>query len=189
MAPSGKRPLVFSPLPLAGPLAHRRRVGGLTFAILLIFAAGVGRLIENRLRADFRDELEAAAAEVAFALDASPFSQRTDIERTDHRQRTRRSASSTPNGTADCLQTRSRFPLPARSDQLRRARGGNAQVIPSTATRRTALYVQYARDHDELDATINRLWLFLGVGAAAAPCSPTLAGLWIAQRAMRRSPG
>jgi two-component system, OmpR family, sensor kinase len=47
------------------------------------------------------------------------------------------------------------------------------------------VYVQYARDHDGLDATIDRLWLFLGVGVGGGALLATLAGLWIAQRAMR----
>ena len=46
-------------------------------------------------------------------------------------------------------------------------------------------YVQVARDHDELDATISRLWLFLAVGVAGGSILATLAGLAVAGRAMR----
>ena len=46
-------------------------------------------------------------------------------------------------------------------------------------------YVQVARDHDELDATISRLWFFLAVGVAGGSILATLAGLAVAGRAMR----
>ena len=45
-------------------------------------------------------------------------------------------------------------------------------------------FVQVAREHDELDATISRLWFFLAVGVAGGSILATLAGLAVAGRAM-----
>jgi signal transduction histidine kinase len=47
------------------------------------------------------------------------------------------------------------------------------------------LFVQYARSTDSLDATINRLWLFLGGGVLGGTLLAALAGIAIAGRAMR----
>ncbi|MDP9482159.1 MAG: HAMP domain-containing histidine kinase, partial [Chloroflexota bacterium] len=46
-------------------------------------------------------------------------------------------------------------------------------------------YVQYARGHDELDATVNRLWLLLICGVIAGTAMAALAGFAVAGRAMR----
>jgi two-component system OmpR family sensor kinase len=47
------------------------------------------------------------------------------------------------------------------------------------------LFVQYARSTDSLDATISRLWLFLGGGVLGGTLLAALAGITIAGRAMR----
>ena len=46
-------------------------------------------------------------------------------------------------------------------------------------------FVQYARDHEELDQTISRLWLFLMAGVLAGTALAALAGFIVAGRAMR----
>jgi two-component system, OmpR family, sensor kinase len=182
MEPGG-RPLLLSPSrwPVRWRLAGVS--AGLTFVILLVFAAGVGRLVENRLRSDFRDELEAAASQISFELSTgAPVGElnrgfvETDaticvVDRTGR-----------PD---DCINYRA-LPAPNTSeivttDQLDVA----TRVIGSTATSTDPRFVQYARDHDKVDATVNRLWLFLGVGVGGGALLATLAGLWIARRAMR----
>src|SRR5207244_4423101 len=47
------------------------------------------------------------------------------------------------------------------------------------------LFVQYARSTTNLDATIGRLWLFLGLGVLGGTLLAALAGIAIAGRAMR----
>jgi len=47
------------------------------------------------------------------------------------------------------------------------------------------LVVQYARDHEEVEATISRLWLFLAAGVIAGTALAALAGFVVAGRAMR----
>ena len=46
-------------------------------------------------------------------------------------------------------------------------------------------YLQYARSTDSLDATISRLWLFLGGGVLGGTLLAALAGIAVAGRAMR----
>jgi signal transduction histidine kinase len=48
-----------------------------------------------------------------------------------------------------------------------------------------AVFVQYARSTDSLDATTNRLWLFLLAGVIGGTLLATLAGVAVASRAMR----
>ncbi len=178
-----ERPLALSPSrwPVRWRLAGVS--AGLTFAILLVFAAGVGRLVENRLRADFRDELEAAASQLSFALEGGEQQFNFD-ERIIASDATICIVRSDGSPVYPCKNPR---PLPAPSTEetslgpLEVA----TNVIPQYANSTDPLFVQYARDHDELDATINRLWLFLGIGVGGGALLATLAGLWIAQRAMR----
>ena len=47
------------------------------------------------------------------------------------------------------------------------------------------IFVQYARNTASLDSTINKLWLFLGVGVLGGTVLAALAGIAIAGRAMR----
>ena len=45
---------------------------GLTFIILLAFAAVVGKLSQERLEADFRNELQSTANRIAFSIEIDP---------------------------------------------------------------------------------------------------------------------
>jgi signal transduction histidine kinase len=56
---------------------------------------------------------------------------------------------------------------------------------PATFNSSNPIYVQYARDHSGLENTINRLWLFLGVGVLGGTVLAALAGMAVAGRAMR----
>ena len=144
----------------------------LTLVILVIFALVVGRLTSNRLHGDFNDDVR---------------------ELGDHGGQTTFICRSTgtgglrsPTPQHDCL--------PANGGPGRRTRNGTVLAIaassaptpraPGTVSRcselatsrsrqppfRTPrigpLFVQYARSTDSVDSTINRLWLFLGVGRA-----------------------
>jgi two-component system, OmpR family, sensor kinase len=189
VAEPGKRPLVLSPSrwPVRWRIAGVS--AGLTFAILLVFAAGVGRLVENRLRADFRDELEAKANELALtAVDLDPVTGQPQLNLSALNKIAQGADGSIRiiDSEGNELMATDDRPLP--SPELGTVSFGQLEVatsqIPSTAAT-FPLFVQFARDHDELDATINRLWLFLGVGVGGGALLATLAGLWIAQRAMR----
>jgi signal transduction histidine kinase len=58
-------------------------------------------------------------------------------------------------------------------------------TLRSSQTGRIAGYVQYARNEEHIDTTIDRLWLFVSGGILGATLLACLAGLAIAGRAMR----
>ena len=186
---AGSRPVLFSPSrwPVRWRLAGVS--AGLTFAILLVFAAGVGRLVENRLRADFRDELESTAAELAISVRLDPDTGQPVLEQPELNQIARGAdgviAIVNAEGEGRATDARA-LPDPEPGNIVS---FGDFEVatrqVPSTLLGFPAFFVQYARDHDELDATISRLWLFLGVGVGGGALLATLAGLWVARRAMR----
>ena len=186
---SGERPLVLSPSrwPVRWRLAGVS--AGLTFAILLVFAAGVGRLVENRLRADFRDELEAAANQLAFSIQIDPVTHEVlgpiPLDETVFANDATISLVERDGHPIEAPLNPRALPPPAPGITSFSELEVATRVMPATANTPDPVFVQYARDHDELDATVNRLWLFLGVGVGGGALLATLAGLWIARRAMR----
>ncbi len=186
---SGERPLVLSPSrwPVRWRLAGVS--AGLTFAILLVFAAGVGRLVENRLRADFRDELEAAANQLAFSIEIDPITHEVlgpiPLDETVFANDATISLVERDGHPIEAPLNPRALPPPVPGITSFSELEVATRVMPATANTPDPVFVQYARDHDELDATVNRLWLFLGVGVGGGALLATLAGLWIARRAMR----
>jgi two-component system OmpR family sensor kinase len=181
----GRRPFLLSPArwPVRWRLAGVS--AALTFVILLVFAAGVGRLVENRLRDDFRDELDAAASQLAFKFDEVPGAPRSAF---DERVLANDATIALVYRDGDPVYP-PQNPRPLPSPDSGATSLGDVEVatrvIPQTAGSLNPVFVQYARDHDELDATIGRLWLFLGIGVGGGALLATMAGLWVARRAMR----
>jgi two-component system, OmpR family, sensor kinase len=186
----GKRPLLLSPSlwPVRWRLAGVS--AGLTFVILLVFALGVGRLVEDRLRDDFRDEVQATARQVALSISVDEFGQLIAREGagelldqipvdTGASFRVVDAAGHTFGSTPDAPQINPPVPGFEHIGTLAMA----TEQIPTNGTR-LPVFIQYARTHDNLDATIDRLWLFLAVGVIGGAILATLAGLWVARRAM-----
>ena len=187
----GEAPAGALPLALAGSLAPRRGLGG-------AHVRDPAR-VRRRRRAPRREP--PARRTSATSWRRRPASSRSASRRPRHRHEaparsrsTRRSSRTTPRSPrrprrpsdrSPDESTRPSRPRPRGSTQLRRPRGRDARDPVHRRARRTPLFVQYARDHDELDATISRLWLFLGVGVGGGALLATLAGLWVARRAMR----
>ncbi|MGI8461008.1 MAG: ATP-binding protein [Solirubrobacterales bacterium] len=163
----------------------------LTMAILVVFALVIGRLAQAQIRDDFDEELTTAAGQIA-----------TEIEFATATGRALRvsSADLEKMAMADAAVVRILGPegetiiSPPGTPQL----GAPAEGVRSTGTLSVATapvisneigapqrFVQYARDHDELDATIDRLWLFLAGGVLAGTGLAALAGFIVAGRAMR----
>jgi signal transduction histidine kinase len=155
----------------------------LTFVILLAFAAVVGKLSQERLENDFQNELQAAANRIAFTIHIDPETSQVQVpidELTIGDEVVRVTpAIGDPRYNVDVQ-------LPPPNPEI--IRFGDLDV--ATAQVNTALvgagvtFVQVARKHDELDATISRLWFFLAVGVAGGSILATLAGLAVAGRAM-----
>ena len=163
----------------------------LTMAILIVFAVVIGRLAEDRIRDDFDEELMSAAGQIAneieFAIGTggSLRIQNSDLEKM---------------AMADAAVLRIIGP----AGEVEIAAPGNPPLGPPSPGVQTVgelsvatapvitssigapqRFVQYARDHQELDATISRLWLFLAAGVIAGTALAALAGFVVAGRAMR----
>ena len=152
---------------------------GLTLVILLAFAFVVGRLVSDRLRDDFSDELRSAARR-ARVRDPALQPRRRRCSPTSSRSRwptARRSGSSTARGRSTGRHT-------TRPTSGPRARGPRASASCRSRPRRSppaelglpAVYVQYARNHDHVDATIDRLWLFIAAGVLGGTLLAAFAG-------------
>ncbi len=190
-----RRPPLFSP----SRWSVRWRLAGvsavLTFAILLAFAFVVGRLAEERLQEDFRAELETTATELSVAVKVNCYPlEGLTVGECDYDAPLQ--AMSLPSGGAVRIvdvngraieETRDAPELGPPHSEVTRI--GEYEVatrpLSSNALAAPPAFVQFARDHEELDATISRLWLFLVIGVAAGTMMAGLAGLAVANRAMR----
>ena len=181
-------------LPLFERIPVRWRIAvttaGLTLLILVIFALVLGQVVGNRIRSDFRDELRSAgrslAAETRVSSDASIgvfVSKSPDLR-----------AFALPEDAVIKILDRAGQPLVTtnRSIDLGPPNGnihnvGSLSVAtePVTASDSLPAYVQYARPYVGVNETVARLWLFLGAGVLGGTLLALLAGLTVADRAMR----
>ena len=163
----------------------------LTAVILIAFALVVGRLVSNRLHADFENDLQANAAALAngkFPLVTSGGETRLapsigEIPLTNDAQirvlRTDGSVAYPPGDVPDLGP-----PDPGSVVEVGGLEVASAQVF-STALGSIVAYVQYARPESSVNATIGRLWLFLAGGVAIGTILAGIAGMAVANRAMR----
>ncbi|MEX2447676.1 MAG: HAMP domain-containing sensor histidine kinase [Solirubrobacterales bacterium] len=163
---------------------------GLTLAILLLFGGVIGQVATDRLRDDFNREVAAAAQTLAaelrivntpagsylirgpglddFALPNDASVRVFDLRGSLLTQSTDAADLGPPQEGLN------------RVDSMRvataRIAGGSGSLTG---------YVQYGRDVAQLDATVNRLWLFVLAGVLGGTLLACLAGIAIARRAMR----
>jgi two-component system OmpR family sensor kinase len=180
-------------LPLFERIPVRWRIAittaGLTFLILVIFAVVLGQVVGNRIRSDFDDQLRGAAralaaeTRVAFdpesgvVVDTPPlraFALPEDAQIKVLDQSGRPLAGTNP-----------RIGLGAPTSGVHDV--GDLSVVTEavTAAGSVPAYVQYARPHDGVNDTVARLWFFLGAGVLGGSLLALLAGLAVADRAMR----
>ena len=160
---------------------------GLTLVILVCFALAVGRLVGDRLKGDFRDEVQTTAKELA--IDFTRDLQLGDAERLMERMYNQSGevirivdAYGEPYGnTPDNVD----LGPPVAEGPIRVGDYEVASELVLSNGLDGPAYVQYAQDHDSLDATIDRLWLFLAGGVLGGTGLALLAGLAVAGRAMR----
>jgi two-component system, OmpR family, sensor kinase len=164
--------------------------GLLTAVILIVFALVVGRLVTNRIETDFRDELQGTANGLAVALanNSGAAVSRTDLTQialandAEIRIVDRSGATRFETIGAPDLGDPEPGKIEAVGDTLRVA----TQQIPQVSLGSTTpAYVQYAQSRADIDATIDRLWLFLGGGVAIGTLLAVLAGMTVANRAMQ----
>ena len=162
---------------------------GLTLLILVCFALVLGQVVGNRIHSDFREELRSAAhslaAETTISNDtvlgqvvSSPplraFALPEDAQIKVLDEFGNALAGTNPN-----------VGLGAPTGDLHDV--GSLSVVsqPITAPGSLPGYVQYARPDHGVNETVARLWLFLAAGVLGGTLLALLAGLTVADRAMR----
>ncbi len=192
--------------PLRGAMANLRRrpvrvriailSGGLTAIILIAFALVVGRLVTNRLRDDFRDELTGNARAMALDLHVVGIDQLGNpiISGSAHLNEFANAGDAVirivdVNGRS--FAQSDNVPLGAPSSATAVRQVGDLEVADSRIYSFSgdltlpSVYVQYARSTDPTNRTIARLWLFLGGGVLVGTLLAGFAGMSVAARAMR----
>ena len=161
----------------------------LTLVILVVFAVVVGRLVSHRLQSDFNEELHDTATRLAFeiqvqreflsgrvscSLVSPPPRELTVPGAAAVRVVSSNGVVCAPPGTPNL------GPPHAGIDDL-----GSLRVSTVQSPDVPGLYIQYGRSTHSLDATIDRLWLFLALGVLGGTALAALAGIAVAGRAMR----
>jgi two-component system, OmpR family, sensor kinase len=156
---------------------------GLTFLILVVFALVLGNLVGDRMRNDFEKELsataEAVATESIITLDAggnpvlrnaAPMAEGAVIR--------------IVSGTGRPLASTADVDLGPPADEI--IDRGEYSVATEPISRGSMTgFIQYAEPHDSVDESIGRLWLFLAGGILGGTVLALLAGLAVADRAMK----
>jgi two-component system, OmpR family, sensor kinase len=161
--------------------------GALTLVILVGFALVVGRLVDNTLRDEFQDDLRSGAGELAFAIQLSG---RGIVEAPDLD-----GVAMADDAVARVVSADGRvIEASPNSGELGPPEPGVEEVgrfqvatvpVASNQLGVPELYVQYARSQAGLQATIDKLWLFLAGGVVAGTVLAMFAGVVVARRAMR----
>jgi two-component system OmpR family sensor kinase len=164
---------------------------GLTLAILVLFGAIVGNLAAQRIRDDFNREIQGAVATLASQVRIVDTITNTLIIRepdlgdfvspNDASARIYDSRGEELDASPNAAELGP--PTPGVHDI-----GGMrvvTVVLRSGQTGRIAGYVQYGRNKQHVESTIDRLWLFIAAGVLGATLLASFAGVAIARRAMR----
>jgi two-component system, OmpR family, sensor kinase len=161
----------------------------LTFLILIVFAGVLGNLVGDRVRDDFNDELAGAAGALAAEFDVGmdpSLGPVIDGPRIDD--------SAMADGAVIRIVDRAGRTLRTTNTAVELGpphEGVSDTGLFSVASERIqdagplAVFVQYAEPDQDVQATIDRLWLFLAAGVLGGTVLALLAGLAVADRAMR----
>ncbi len=186
----GRRLPLFERIPVRWRIAIT--TAGLTLVILVCFALVLGQVVGNRIRGDFREELRNAArslgAETSVSNDpfygvivsrapnlrAFALPEDAQIKVLDQYGRPIRGAATNPNVNLGS---------PRRG--IHDVGELSVATEPISATGSLPAYVQYGRPNTGVNDTVARLWLFLGAGVLGGTLLALLAGLAVADRAMR----
>ncbi len=184
-------------LPLFERIPVRWRIAittaGLTLLILVIFALVLGQVVGNRIRSDFRSELRNAATSLAdeTKIFSSPSGAIVESPRIKDFAAADKAVIRIYDAYGHQLS-----PTIAGVDMGNPQPGVHSSGALSVATEpitsidssgeRTLVgYVQYARSPEGVNETVAHLWLFLGAGVLGGTVLALLAGLAVADRAMR----
>ena len=182
-----------SRIPLFERIPVRWRIAvttaGLTLLILVCFALVLGQVVGNRIRGDFREELRSAARSLAAETRIDNDALLGPVVKS-------------PNLRAFALPEDAQIRILDQNGQALAGTNpstslgppgegvgdvGPLSVVsqPIAAVGSLPGYVQYARPDEGVNETVARLWLFLGAGVFGGTILALLAGLAVADRAMR----
>src|SRR5215211_3397323 len=159
----------------------------LTLLILVGFALVVGRLFSDRLTGEYYEELRSAAGELAFEIQLSGHGVTESPDLEEVAMADRAAIRVVTDSGQPLAQTPNSPDLGPPHPGMENVGPFQVATVP-VATNQLglpAVYVQYARDHSDLQATIDRLWLFLAAGVLAGTMLAAFAGVVVARRAMR----
>ena len=165
--------------------------GALTAVILIAFAVVVGRLVTNRIEADFRKDLQGTANGLAVMVATTGGDPQQTRDRLQQVAMTTDSNVRVVNERGEIWQGVETLATPdlGRPDTSEiNSVGGSLRVASQLIGRSSLegpLYVQYAQSRAGVDATIDRLWLFLGGGVVIGTLLAVFAGMTVANRAMQ----
>jgi signal transduction histidine kinase len=163
---------------------------GLTLLILLVFGAVIGHFAGERIHDDFNRELKGAVRTLAGDIQISETPTGSYMRRGPRLEDYVRS-----NGATAWIFDSQRHVVDASPNAVYLGpprvgikdygpmRVATAAVLGPSG--RLAGYVQYARNREDVESTIARLWLFIAAGVLGGTLLASLAGLAIADRAMR----
>jgi two-component system, OmpR family, sensor kinase len=178
---------------------------GLTFVILCLFAVVIGAVAEERVHDAFDDDLRATAADIANRLDPefTPAG-RIGVDRgeligaasgdAEVRLMNREGQVLFPPGAVPLGDPASQglsdvgdYRVASRALTISNRSPAEGFIDPLSEERfsRIVGFVQYAKPQDTTATTINRIRLFLGFGVLGGTLLAFVAGLHVAQRAMR----
>lgn len=183
----GRRLPLFERIPVRWRIAIT--TAGLTLLILVCFALVLGQVVGNRIRSDFRAELKSAARSLAAETRVSNDPVLGPVVSSPPLR-----AFALPEDAVITVLDQGGRPLAATntSIDLGPPRAGihssgelSVATVPITASGSLPAYVQYARPYASVNDTVARLWFFLGAGVLGGTLLALLAGLAVADRAMR----
>jgi two-component system OmpR family sensor kinase len=174
----------------------------LTFGILCLFAGVIGAVAEDRVRDAFDDDLRATVADIANRLDPELTPGGISLDDNDLAGDAAGDAELRvieldgdvyfPRGTRPLANPRSEgfsdagdYRVASRALTISNRNPAREFDDPLVGVARDVGFVQYGKPKDTVATTVNRLWLFLVIGVLGGTLLAFLAGLHVAQRAMR----
>jgi signal transduction histidine kinase len=164
---------------------------GLTLVILVLFGGIIGNLATQRVRNDFNSEVDSAVSALASQVQIADTITNPLIVR----EPDLGDFASANGATARIFDWRGveidsspnavDLGPPAPGVHERGEMRIETLTLRSRLTGRVAGYVQYGRNEEHVNSTIDRIWFFIAAGILGATLLACLAGLAIARRAMR----